>query len=122
MSQAITVIWVAVIPVIVTGRNLEMTDGLIVKQPYADEIMSGEKVAEYRVKKLPEDKYYVDVYILSGGHILGTVSFDKCDEFKDGFEWHVRKVEKLSRPVRYIHPKGARVWIREVVPHDIQEK
>jgi len=92
-----------------------MTDGLIVKQPYADEIMSGVKTVEYRVKKLPDDKYYIDVYILSGGKILGTVSFDKCIETNDGFEWHIRRVERLEEPKPYIHPKGARVWIREVV-------
>ncbi len=96
-----------------------MTDGLIVKQPYANEIINGEKTVEYRAKKLPDDKRFIDVYILSEGHILGTVSFDKCDEFKDGFEWHIRRVSKLPQPIKYIHPKGARVWIREVVSPNV---
>jgi len=97
-----------------------MTDGLIVKQPHADEIMSGVKTVEYRVKKLPDDKYYIDVYILSGGKILGTASFDKCTETNDGFEWHIRRVERLGEPRPYIHPKGARVWIREVVSQTLK--
>ncbi len=95
-----------------------MTDGLIIKQPYADQIMNKEKLVEYRVKKLPDDKIYKDVYILSEGKILGTASFDKCDEWKDGFEWHIRRVNKFPQPKKYIHPKGARVWIREVVMSD----
>lgn len=95
-----------------------MTDGLIVNQPYADEIINGEKTIEYRRKKLPEDKYFIDVYILSKGHILGTASFDKCEETYNGFEWHIRKVNKFKEPKPYIHPKGARVWVREVVPSD----
>lgn len=95
-----------------------MTDGLIIKQPYADEIMNGEKTIEYRVKKLPDDKIFIDVYILSEGHILGTASFDKCEETYHGFEWHIRRVKKLPQPIKYIHPKGARVWIKEVVRWD----
>ena len=96
-----------------------MTDGLIVNQPYADEIMSGEKTVEYRVKKLPEDKIFIDIYILSEGHILGTANFDDCIQSDDGrYEWHIRRVSKLPQPLRYIHPKGARVWIREVVRWD----
>jgi len=96
-----------------------LTDGLIVKQPYADEIMSGEKTVEYRVKKLPEDKIFIDIYILSEGHILGTANFDDCIQSDDGrYEWHIRRVSKLPQPLRYIHPKGARVWIREVVRWD----
>ena len=98
-----------------------MTDGLLIKQPYADQIMNREKVVEYRVRRLPEEKYYVDIYILSEGHILGTASFDRCNETDNGFEWHIRRVSKIPQPKKYIHPKGARVWIREVVsPNVIQ--
>lgn len=93
-----------------------MTDGLIVKQPYADEIMSGVKTIEYRKKKLPDDKYYIDVFILSEGNILGTASFDKCFDGEDGtFQWHIRRVNKFSESKKYIHPKGARLWVRDVV-------
>ncbi len=97
-----------------------MTDGLIVNQPYADEIINGEKTIEYRAKKLPDDKKFIDVYILSGGHILGTASFDKSTPTEDGrFEWHIRRVSKLPQPIKYIHPKGARVWIRGVVSPNV---
>ena len=97
-----------------------MTDGLIVKQPYADEIINGEKTIEYRAKALPDDKKFIDVYILSSGHILGTASFDKSTQTEDGrFEWHIRRVSKLPQPIKYIHPKGARVWIRGVVSPNV---
>jgi len=93
-----------------------LTDGLIIKQPYANEIINGEKTIEYRAKKLPDTKRFIDVYILSGGKILGTASFDGCIQGEDGtFRWHVRRVSKLDKPKPYIHPKGARVWIRGVV-------
>lgn len=97
-----------------------MTDGLIVKQPYADEIMSGEKTIEYRVKKLPDDKRFIDIYILSQGNILGTASFDKCIQKDDGFEWHIRRVNRFDKPIPYIHPKGARVWVRGVVSQSLK--
>ena len=97
-----------------------MTDGLIVKQPYANEIMNGEKTIEYRAKALPDDKRFIDVYILSKGHILGTASFDDCVQSEDGrYEWHIRRVRKLPQPIKYIHPKGARVWIRGVVSPNV---
>jgi hypothetical protein len=92
-----------------------MTDGLIVKQPYANEIINGVKTIEYRAKALPDDKKFIDVYILSEGHVLGTASFDKSIQTDDGFEWHIRRVNKFPQPKKYIHPKGARVWIRGVV-------
>jgi len=93
-----------------------MTDGLIVKQPYADEIMTGVKTMEYRKKKLPDDKYYIDVFILSEGSILGTASFDKCLDSEGGtFQWHIRRVNKFPESKKYIHPKGARIWVRDVV-------
>lgn len=99
-----------------------MTDGLIVKQPYADEIISGVKTMEYRRKKLPDDKYYIDVYILNEGNILGTASFDKCLDGIDGtFSWHIRRVSKFPEPIKYIHPKGARSWVRDVVVRNKQK-
>jgi len=92
-----------------------MTDGLIIRQPYADQIMNGEKRIEYRKKKLPDDKRFIDVYVLSEGHVLGTVSFDNCFDNENGYSWHIRRHSKFPEPKRYIHPKGARVWIRGVV-------
>ena len=97
-----------------------MTDGLIVKQPYADEIINGKKTVEYRVKKLPDDKRFIDVYLLSEGHILGTINFNDCTKSGEGnYNWHIRRVKKLPHPIKYIHPKGARVWIREVVSPNV---
>ena len=97
-----------------------MTDGLLIKQPYADEIINGVKTVEYRSKPLPDDKRFIDVYILSGGYILGTASFDSCERLEDGgYEWHIRRVSKLPKPIKYIHPKGARVWIRGVVSPNV---
>ncbi len=92
-----------------------MTDGLIIRQPHANQIMNGEKTIEYRKKKLPDDKRFIDVYILSEGHVLGTVSFDNCFKNEDGYSWNIRRHSKFPEPKRYIHPKGARVWIRGVV-------
>ncbi len=99
-----------------------MTDGLIVKQPYANEIINGDKTIEYRAKALPDAKRFIDIYILSGGKILGTANFDTCVISEDGkYEWHIRRVHKFDEPKPYIHPKGARVWILGVVEGVIQK-
>ena len=90
-------------------------DGLIVKQPWANDIISGKKKVEYRSNKLPDSKKWVYVYLLSGGKALGKIRFEGYNEHSTGYEWIISKVEPFSSPKPYIHPHGARVWVTEVV-------
>ena len=89
-----------------------MTDGLIVNQPYADEIMDGVKTVEYRAKKLPDDKKFIDVYILSGGHILGTDAATLIQEVVVAMKAGLT-VDILRKAV-HIHPALSEVVQRAV--------
>ena len=111
-------------------------DGLIVKQPYATLIASGEKKWELRSRKPPQDKVKNEILLLSSGYVLGIIKivdhwlankkelekhFEKhhspitCleDDFKSNV-WEIDLVTSYTKPKKYHHPIGARVWVNHV--------
>lgn len=91
-------------------------DGLIVKEPFATELVRGDKVIEYRTKPLPLMKRNVKVFILSKGFVKGFVVFydDEYDEDDDIFKWKVLYAKEFSPYLRYKHKNGCVVWINNV--------
>ncbi len=113
-------------------------DGLIVKSPFADLIIDGNKRWELRSKPVPKSKIGNTILLLSQGNMLGKIKIKKnlgpfdVDELKktvhlhnsnlDGLDdsfstyvWEVEVTEKFVRPKRYFHPQGAQVWVKNVI-------
>lgn len=89
-------------------------DGLIVKEPYATQLVTGKKDVEYRSTKLPENKRLKNVLILNKGRVLGTVMFDNGCLNVDEFEWAVVKYKQFSPYMKYDHKNGCIIWINDV--------
>lgn len=97
-----------------------MMDGLIVKEPFATQLVTGKKKYEYRSKPLPKNKTNVSVLILNKGRVLGYVNFDydKYDEDDEIHKWHVDEYKQFSPYMKYKHKNGCIIWINDV---DISE-
>lgn len=91
-------------------------DGLIVKEPYATQLVSGKKKIEYRSKPLPASKTNVKVFILNKGFVKGYVVFDKStyDEDDEIYKWHVLECKQFSPYLNYVHKNGCVIWINDV--------
>lgn len=93
-----------------------MTAGLIVLQPWADEIITGKKKAEYRKKAPPIQYYNKDIYLLSSGVVLGTIRIHDYSRIRDeSYLWKVMVREMYLERKKYIHPNGAQVWVKDVI-------
>lgn len=114
-----------------------MERALIVKQPYADLIMSGQKVLEMRSRHT-NVRERVGIIPKGSGKIIGSVeiigSFDLSDEPRlksiagqtfhciESSEWHLLdkwcfgwqldSPTPFDKPIPYKHPKGAVTWVR----------
>jgi hypothetical protein len=89
---------------------------LSVRQPYAERILAGTKVIEYRTRrthirgrvylyasKTPGDAadYAADGYVpddLTHGKLVGTVEVVKCTGKDGDFKWHLANPQRLARP------------------------
>lgn len=113
-----------------------MMEGLIVKQPYAELIINGEKEWELRSRCPPSKKLSKELYLLSAGTVLGKIKIDThfeankndleknknkhrsetsfLSEHHVSYVWKVQVIKKFSKPKKYIHPTGARVWVNNV--------
>jgi hypothetical protein len=114
------------------GDNLmapEIMSALSVRQPYAEQIMRGEKTIEYRslntrkrgrvyiyASKTPgyaED--FADMGLspddLPTGVLIGTVEITDCIKFPGDYEWHLANPQRLPehmKPTKQPQP----VWFR----------
>lgn len=94
-----------------------MTDGLIVRKPFAIRLVKGQKCSEFRRKPLPKNKINTPIYILNQGKILGTVIFMYSQEIRwKIYKWVVlpNGFEYFDPPKRYKHKNGAVIWIKDV--------
>ncbi|MDW8062681.1 MAG: ASCH domain-containing protein [Candidatus Caldarchaeum sp.] len=107
-------------------------DGLIVKQPFANKIISGRKKRELRLWPPPVKKMNRNIYLLSNGYALGIIkivgakslstraktlklkSVQTRTVIKYRYAWFLKVVKKFRRPVRYSHPRGAQIWVKDV--------
>jgi hypothetical protein len=90
---------------------------LIIKQPYLDQILSGEKTAEYR--STPTNIRGRIGLIASGGKglVLGTVELYECDfsGWHGCFAWYLRKPRRLAQPIQIEQRPGCVKWV--CAPH-----
>ena len=109
--------------------------GLVIRQPWADMIVTGEKQWEIRGFR---SHFRGPIAIIAGGTgtILGTCELVNCigpltlecynshsrlrgspDEvvdrlpYKNTYAWHIAKARQFSVSVPYVHPMGAVIWV-----------
>ena len=113
-------------------------DGLIVNQPFANLIIRKKKRWELRTKRPPAKKINLEVYLLSQGYMLGRIKIKNIDgplkftELKERhyldhlsvepidntfscYAWEIDVCETFDMPKKYVHPHGARVWVKNVM-------
>ena len=95
--------------------NSKPRSGLIVKQPYADQIINGGKKIEYRSRKVTFAYEKIQIYLLSQCKILGVIIISECRNVDDDeYEWDVLVIHKYKVPRPYAHPNGAQIWVKDV--------
>jgi len=106
---------------------------LSVRQPYAEQIMRGEKQFEYRnqithkrgrvyiyASKTPGDEEdFHDMKLQPGdlptGVIIGTVEVIDCTGEPGDYEWHLANPQRLKKPIKpQRHPQP--VWFKPFKP------
>ena len=91
-------------------------DGLIVKQPFATQLVSGKKKFEYRKTPIPKKKIGEPVYILTpknnGYKILGTVTFYPSNQGET--TWRVIDPMKYDGEWNYVPKSGCVIWVNNV--------
>ena len=113
-------------------------DGLIVNQPFANLIIKKKKRWELRAKRPPAEKINLEMYLLSQGYMLGKIkikniagplkfnelkekhyldhsSVDHIDNTFSCYAWEISVCETFGEPKKYVHPHGARVWVKNVL-------
>ena len=111
-----------------------MNRALIIRQPWLDMILSGEKIWEMRSKPT-KITGRIGLIEQGTGFIVGEVNLDRCGLELTNFmtaeatkifhnvddlrllkrwryPWVLSKPERYKNPVPYIHPKGAVTWVR----------
>lgn len=94
-------------------------DGLIVKQPFAEQLVTGKKEMEYRTTPLPKNKTNQEILILTpkkdGCWALGTVFFTSQNRigYRD-YEWIVDFPVKYDGQWQYKQKQGCVTWVKDV--------
>ena len=100
---------------------------LSIRQPYAEQILRGEKKVEYRSRSTNiHEKVYIYVAMTHGdpedfrkmnlrpgdlprGLLVGTVEIADSTGGNGNYEWHLKKPERISEPIKpKNHPQP--VW------------
>ena len=97
---------------------------LSIRQPWAELILRGDKVIEYRStacgklgervyiyaapkvetkERLAFQKIALEVGDLPTGVLVGSMEIDRCSGRKGSYKWHIREPKRLARPRK---PKG----------------
>ena len=108
-----------------------MKKGLIVRQPWLDLILSGQKIYEMRSR---QTKIRGEIGLIQAGSglVMGTCKLvncsfltpaqaKECREFhqirddellaKYRYAWHLKDARRFHEPRYYEHPRGAVVWV-----------
>ena len=84
---------------------------LIVKQPWVEQILAGNKMTEFRSR--PTNIRGRIGLIQSGrkGEILGTVELYDCVDGGDSYHWKLRNARRLPLAVQFQQNPGCVVWV-----------
>lgn len=112
-------------------KQANQTLAISVRQPYAESILRGEKVIEYRTThthvrgavyiyaaKAKEDApiftaYQIDESEVEFGKIIGTVEIvasEQSLEFPEWHEWHLANPKRLEQPLKPINQPLPVFW------------
>lgn len=96
--------------------NYLLMDGLIVKEPFATQLVSGEKKFEYRKKPLPKNKIGQMILILNKGKVKGFVVFSGQihDKKNNIYHYIVSGSTQFYDGATYKHKNGCVIWINDV--------
>ena len=84
---------------------------LIVKQPWAEQIVTGLKTIEYRFRRT-HIRGRIEIVAAGTETILGEVDLIGCEGPFDGlYHWLLANSICYVIPKHYHHPSGAQVWV-----------
>ena len=111
-------------------------NALIVKEPWATMITTGEKTIELRTMRTKKIGH--EIYIAKAGTktLIGKVTIEKCrpltkEEYRllddkhkakgiykhrHVYGWFLVNPIQFEKPIPYIHPRGAQIWVK-LDPH-----
>lgn len=90
--------------------------GLIVREPWASQIVEGQKPVEYRSRPT-NIRGRIGIIAGGSGTVIGEVTLTDCRLPDDaepedyGWEWVLSNPIKYPQPRKYKHPNGAVVWV-----------
>jgi len=84
---------------------------LIVKSPWADQIVTGKKPIEYRSRRT-HIRDRIGIVAAGTGMIIGEVDLIGCEgPFYGLYHWLLANPVCYKFPKHYHHPPGAQVWV-----------
>ena len=110
--------------------------GLIIRSPWTEEILSGRKIWEIRGSRTSA-RGRIALILAGSGTVIGfcdlidvvgpltienlqsqelkhripVALIQNCLPYKKTFAWVVANPARLCEPIRYIHPRGAIIWV-----------
>lgn len=92
--------------------------GLIVREPYASQILSGEKTKEIRSRPT-KIRGHIAIIPAGSGMVAGTADLVDCTgphpgawQYQDKtYRYILKNPIKFKKPKPYKHPKGAVIWV-----------
>ena len=86
---------------------------LIVKDPWATEIVKGLKPIEYR-NRPTNIRERIGIIKAGTGCVIGEVNLVGCVWMRSKltYGWHLTMPVEYKRPKPYKHPRGAQVWVK----------
>lgn len=92
--------------------------GLIVREPYASQILSGEKTNEFRGRPT-KIRGRIAIIPAGSGMVAGTVDLVDCTGPHAGgrpngdktYRYILKNPVKFKKPKAYKHPNGAVIWV-----------
>lgn len=90
---------------------------LIVKDPYATQIVRGDKDKEYRTRRT-NIRGRVGIIKAGTKRIIGEVDIIACifdnlspNLYRDNYIWCLSNPGEYKKPKPYHHPRGAQIWV-----------
>lgn len=84
--------------------------GLIVKSPWAGQIVDGIKTEEYRSRKT-HIRGTIGIIEAGTSSIIGSVCLIDCHFRGDHYAWILQNPQRFNPPISYKHPNGAQCWV-----------